>query len=250
MAMFLNHDYQTATFFLEAAVAEDLKWGADPEKTPTPAMLFITLEGIQPLPNAQKLMQSAEAKIQRSLEFYKSLTGKPSWLPDCSLLRLRLKLLRPALQKPNSTWRVPAINLISLFLEKGYRDELFELRPGGGTFEPFYRHLFRGCVLFAELLKQNPKKKPTADTLPGVLAELQAELGISPHLEPVGACQDMLDNLSSANQQMETAIRYALCLYQSIGGHLNWNLPLTHVQYLSLFEMVAASNLHAVACLY
>jgi hypothetical protein len=250
MAMFLNHDYQTATFFLDGAVAEDLRWGADPEKAPTPAMLFITLEGIQPLQSAQKLVQAAEAKIQRSLEFYKSLSGKPSYLPDCSLLRLRLKLLRPALQKENPGWLVLAINFISLFLEKGYRDEIFELRPGGGTFEPFYRHLFKGCVLFADLLKENLKKKPAADTLEGALAELHVELGISSILNPVGAFQDLLGDLTSADQRIETAISYTLSLQHSIGGHLNWNLPMTQAQYLRLFEMVASACLHAVACLY
>lgn len=250
MAMFLNHDYQTATFFLDAAVAEDLKWGADPEKAPTPAMLFVTLEGIQPLQSAQKLVQTAEAKIQRSLEFYKSLSGKPSWLPDCSLLRLRLKLLRPALQEKNASWRTLAINLISLFLEKEYRDDIYELRPGQGTLEPFYRHLFKGCVLFAHLLQGNPKKKPAADTLEGVLGELYAELGISPSLDHPGTFQDLLQDLSAADQRMETAILHALCTHNSIGSHLNWNMPMTQAQYHRLFEMVAASCLHAVACLY
>jgi hypothetical protein len=250
MAMFLNHDYQTATFFLDAAIAEDLKWGADPEKAPTPAMLFVTLEGIQPLQSAQKLAQTAEAKIQRSIEFYKSLAGKPSWLPDCSLLRLRLKLLRPSLQLKNTSWRTLAINLISLFLEKEYRDDIFELRPGTGTLEPFYRHLFKGCVLFAHLLQENPKKKPAADTLEGVLGELHAELGISPSLEHPGDFQELLKDLAAADQRMETAILYTLSTHASIGSHLNWNMPMTQAQYHRLFEMVASACLHAVACLY
>jgi len=42
-------------------------------------------------------------------------------------------------------------------IEWDYRSTLIELRPGDGTAEPFFIHLFRGCVLFESLLKANPK---------------------------------------------------------------------------------------------
>ena len=250
ISAFLLHDYQTATFFFDATVAEDVNWGADAEKAPTPAMFFIMLEGSQLNPSAQKLAQIAEAKLLRCLDFYKSLTGKPSWLPDCSLPRLRLRFLRPALSKNKPGWRTLAATFISFFIEWEFRNELFDLRPAGGTFEPFYLHLIKGCVLFEGLLKENPKKKAAGGTLEEILQELQPELGIALPSNFTGAFQEILSDLPQAEDRIETAILFAGRVRHAAGHRLSWEEPLSREQYGKLFEMVAAACLYAVACLY
>lgn len=247
---FLQHDYQTATLFFDATLAEDMNWGADAEKAPTPAMSFIMLEGSQLNPSAQKLAQIAEAKLLRCLDFYKSLTGKPSWLPDCSLPRLRLRFLRPALNINRPGWRTLAATFISFFIEWEFRNELFDLRPAGGTFEPFYLHLIKGCVLFEGFLKENPKKKTAGGTLEDILQELQPELGITLPTNISGTFQEILSDLPQADQRIETAIQFAGRVRHAAGHRLSWEEPLSREQYGKLFEMVASACLYAVACLY
>jgi len=45
MAAFLVHDYETAVFFFDAGVSEDLDRGADPIHHSTPGLQFIQIEG-------------------------------------------------------------------------------------------------------------------------------------------------------------------------------------------------------------
>lgn len=250
ISAFLLHDYQAADFFLDATITEDMNWGAEVEKAPTPAMSFLQLEAGQLNPNAQKLAQTAEAKLQLCLEFYKSLAGKPNWLPDLSLPRLRLKFLRPALSRSDPSWRRLAVSLISFLLEWDFRKELHPLRTGIGTFEPFYLHLLKGCVLLEGLLNENPKKKPLGGDLAAVVDELHAELGINSPSNLSGRFNDLLADLNQADNRIETAVVFTLRLRRAVAQVSGEGEVISLPQYQRLFEMVAAAGLYAVACLY
>ena len=250
IAAFLLHDYQTADFFMDATITEDLKWGAEVDKSPTPAMSFLLLEGSQLNPNAQKLAQAAEAKLQLCLEFYKSLAGKPTWLPDLSLPRLRLKFLRPALSRHDPSWRRLAVSLISFLLEWDFRKDLLPLRPLDGTFEPFYLHLLKGCVLFEGFLNENPKKKPAGAELGAVVDELHAELGINPPSNLSAGFNDLLGDLVQADNRIETAVGFTLRLRKAVLQASGDGEAVSLAQYQQLFEMTAAAGLYALACLY
>ena len=250
IAAFLMHDFQTAEFFLDATITEDLQWGANVDKNATPAMSFLLLEASQLNPNAQRLAQAAEAKLQLCVEFYKSLAGKPAWLPDLSLPRLRLRFLRPALSSNNPSWRRLAVSLISFLLEWDFRKELHPLRVTDGTFEPFYLHLLKGCVLFEGLLNENPKKKPVGGDLAAVVSELQAELGISPPANLSGRLNDLLGDLDQADNRIETAVVFTLRLRKAVSQASGEGETVSLVQYRQLFEMVASAGLYALACLY
>jgi hypothetical protein len=250
IAAFLLHDYQTAEFFMDATLTEDLIWGAEVEKAPTPAMAFLLLEGSQLNPSAQKLAQAAEAKLQLCLEFYKSLSGKPTWLPDLSLPRLRLKFLHPALTRKDPSWRRLAISFISFLLEWDFRKELHPLRTADGTFEPFYLHLLKGSVLFEGLLNANPKKKPVGGDLGAVVDELHAELGINPPAILSGRFNDILGDLAQADNRIETAVVFTLRLRKAVSQASGEGDSVSLAQYQQLFEMTAAAGLYALACLY
>lgn len=250
IAAFLLHDFQTADFFMDATITEDLKWGVEVEKLPTPAMSFLLLEGSQLNPNAQKLAQAAEAKLQLCLEFYKSLTGKPTWLPDLSLPRLRLKFLRPALSRNDPSWRRLAVALISFLLEWDFRQGLLSLRSSDGTFEPFYLHLLKGCVLFEGLLNENPKKKPVGGDLAVVVDELHAELGINPPSNFSGRFNHILGDLAQVDNRIETAVGFTLRLRKAVLQASGDGESVSLAQYQQLFEMTAAAGLYALACLY
>jgi hypothetical protein len=250
IAAFLLRDYPTADFFMDATITEDLKWETDVEKSPTPAISFLMLESSQLNPNAQKLAQAAEAKLQLCLEFYKSLAGKPTWLPDLSLPRLRLKFLHPALSRNDPSWRRLAVSLISFMLEWDFRKDQLTLRAADGTFEPFYLHLLKGCILFEGLLNENPKKKPVGGDLGAVVDELHAELGINPPSNLSGRFNDILGDLAQADNRIETAVVFTLRLRRAVLQVSGEGKSVSLAQYQQLFEMTAAAGLYSLACLY
>lgn len=130
---------------------------------------------------------------------------------------------------------------------------MIELRTGGGTVEPFFIHLFKGCVLFESLLKANPKDTPpsTAPTLGLVLQYLSSRLGI-PRNVAIGNTDfpAVLSDLSSADDSITTAVQFAGRVRNTVGHNLGWKVALDKSQYDLVARMIASSCLHAIACLY
>jgi hypothetical protein len=252
MAAFLVGDYQTATFFFDAAVSEDIRAGRDPVTNSSPAFKFIQIEGAQSDQAAKKLVESLQTRIEAAIADYNKRQARSS-ISALELSHIRENFLRPALSKANERWRSLATTLISYFLEWDYRGELIELRPGSGTAEPFFLHLFKGCVLFESLLKAN-RKNPTpanAKTLGKVLNHLSAELKIPSGLDIGGIdFPTVLNNVSSANDEITTAVKFAGQIRNTVGHDLGWEATFTRAEYDSLAAMVASACLHAIACLY
>src|SRR6266567_456507 len=71
-AAFLAHDYQTAVFFFDAAVSEDVRAGADPARSESPALKFLYIRGDQPEQAALSLVQQTQLTIERAVNDYKS----------------------------------------------------------------------------------------------------------------------------------------------------------------------------------
>jgi hypothetical protein len=67
MSAFFVKDFQTATFFFDAAVSEDIRAGRDPKQDPSPSFHFILLEGQQPGQAAQLLVESMEKRVETAL---------------------------------------------------------------------------------------------------------------------------------------------------------------------------------------
>lgn len=252
-AAFLVHDYQTATFFFDAAVSEDLRAGSDPVTKSTPALRFIQIEGDKPDQAAQPLVKAMQNRIENAIADYNNRPGRPAGVCDLELSQVRESFLRVAVSKGNEGWRSLATALISYFLEWNYRSTLIELRAGDGTAEPFFIHLFKGCVLFESLLKANPKDTPppTVSTLGAVLPHLSSRLGI-PHNIVIGNTDfpAVLRDLSSADNAIVTALRFAGRVRNTVGHNLGWKAALDRSQYDLLANMVASSCLHTIACLY
>jgi len=248
IASYLMHDYQTATFFFDSAVSEDLRYGADAIKNPKPSTRFLALEGSEDDQAAKQLTQFAESKVQRSLNIYNLLYAQH---PDLTIVNLREKFLFPALS-PNSPpgWRTLATVFVSFFLEWDFRNELIELQPYQGTSEPFYIHLFKGCVLFESLLKENPSKNCTAKTLGKALGNLYKELGLESPPKISSTFKEILDDVLHIDNSIETAINFTGKVRNTTGHRLSWNEHISKLAYQQLFEMIAVSCLHAIAVLY
>lgn len=250
-AAYLQNDYQTATFFFDAAVSEDLRIDAHPINNPTPAIYFLTLEGEQPLQAAQQLVQDAQEKVKRASDFYNGLVGKAPGISDLTVEEIRKKFLIPGLDQNKPGWRTLVSAFITYFIEWESRNEFYDIRPGGGTSEPFFLHLFKGCVLFESLLRINPKRTPKGHNLGGLLDNLSTELGIAPHPNIGGITfPELIANLESSDNRIETAILNSGRVRNTVGHDLGWVAPMDKVEYQQLYLMIASSCLHVINCLY
>lgn len=250
---FLVHDVELAAFFFDAAVSEDLRAGADPETNPTPALRFIQIEGEPPEQAARDLVQLTQARVEELIQNYNARPGAKGAPQPLDIASLRRQLLRPAIQTGREAWRSLATALISFALEWDYRNALLDLRPGQGTAEPIFLHLFKGCLLFESLLKANPSVAIPAGavTLSQVLNALNSQLGIgaSPRVGSTNLPQIVAD-LTAADESMQTAIIFTGRVRNTIGHNLGWLVTLDNNIYSRLFRMISSSCLHAVATLY
>lgn len=257
IASFLVNEYEMATFFFDASVSEDIRWGDDPKSTkPTPAMLFMRMDGDQPNQAARELVGFAQARIESLITDYNGLSDTPT--NNISIQFLREHLYIPSMLKEHERWRSLTSTFISFFLEWDYRNMLFDIRIASGTFEPFYIHLFKGCLLFESLLKENPNdpwhpSSPRENTLGKVLEKYSAKLGSNANLGQSISGPDLetiLSDLKSADSSILTAIKFTARLRNTLGHNLGWDIGLTKGEYFRLFQMLACSCIHVVVKLY
>lgn len=252
-ATYLMNDFESMAFFLEAAVTEDITKNLDPQKR-TPAMKFILLEGELGDQAAIQLVKAAQNIMQRSIDIYNSLSGQPSGAENLTLPMLRTKLLEKIFL-PDNKWRSIVTTMVSFGLEWDYRNELFDIRPSQGTNEPFFLHLFKGCLLFESLLKNNPTHPVSLSTretnLGKILQLLHNELNIN-HDLPISDIDlpTILTNLTVPDDSLQKAIQFTGWLRNTLGHDLGWNATISKIQYQRLFEKVISSCLYAIARLY
>jgi len=253
MAAFLIHDYQTAVFFFDAAVSEDLRRGHHPVERPSPALHFIQVHGEVQEQAARPLVMDTQAKIQRAIDMYNHLEGRPPDAVDMSMETLRERFLTPAVSPGNQRLRSLATAFISFFLEWDYRNAYLDLRVEPGTAEPFFIHLFKGCLVFESLLKVNPLDRPPDNrrTLNQVLQYLHGRLGI-PHDNPIGNSDfpTIVEGISQLPRDIRSSIIVTGQVRNSVGHNLGWDAVMTKEQYEELFFRIAASILHVIASLY
>jgi hypothetical protein len=115
------HDYQSAAFYFDAAVSEDLKY--QPGKDDTPALLFMRLVHTDPNQRAYALVNTAVRKLQAAVDSYNNREShQPLTLED-----LRARFLDKIIKDSNQHRRTMVTALISFILEWDYRAQLIEL---------------------------------------------------------------------------------------------------------------------------
>jgi len=256
IASFLVNEYEMATFFFDASVSEDIRWGDDHLKNPSPAMRFMRMDGEHPNQAARDLVRFAQARIESLVSDYNALSANSTNNMTIQILRERLFI--PSILEEHKKWRSLTSTFISFFLEWYYRNMLFDIRLSSGTFEPFYIHLFKGCLLFESLLKENPSEpwmpsSPRENTLGKALEKYSAKLGSSVSLGQNISGPDLstiLADLEKADNSILTAIKFTARLRNTLGHNLGWDIGLTKIQYFKLFQMVASTCIHTVARLY
>ena len=153
MAAYRMHDFQSAIYYIDAALSEDLK--NFPSNPDSPPSLFLRLEGDDERQAAKYIVQGAQESIEEYIDFYNQIIeSNNNDSPLLSIEYLRSTLLGPAVTSNNPNKRSLASTFITFFLEFKYRDMQLGLRPEPGTNEPFFVHLFKGCLLFESFLKK------------------------------------------------------------------------------------------------
>lgn len=256
IASFLVNEFEMATFFFDASVSEDIRWGDDHLTNPSPAMRFMRMDGEHPNQAARDLVRFAQARIESLINDYNALSGNST--NNMTIQTLRDHLFIPSILEEHKNWRSLTSTFISFFLEWDYRNMLFDIRLNPGTFEPFYIHLFKGCLLFESLLKENPSdpwtpSSPRENTLGKALEKYSAILGSSVNLGQNISGPDLatvLNDLENADDSIFTSIKFTARLRNTLGHNLGWDIGLTKNQYFRLFQKVASACIHVVARLY
>lgn len=248
-AAFLVHDYETATFYIDAAVSEDLRKNVS--DTSSPALLFYLLNDIDERQASLELVKLVRARIEKAIKDYNrrpDLNSAPLASPE-----IQKYFLVPSIVPGKEYLRTLVTAFISFFLEWDHKSGLIEIRVEQGTAEPFFTHLFKGCVLFESLLKANTKNTPTAKLLGSILGELKDDLGFAakPNMT-IGNFdfQTIVNSLSTDDNTVYTAIERTGRIRNTTGHNLGWQVLLNRSAYDGLAAYVATSCLHSIACLY
>ncbi len=256
-ASYLLEDYESAVFFFDASASEDIRFGGNPQRDARPSFHFMLLEGAKPNQAAQPLVKAAQDRVEEVIRYYNGLADNHCSLTPLTIEGLREHFLCPALDPSHGSWRSLATSFISFFLEWDYRNSLLDVLLELGTIEPFFMHLFKGCVLFESLLKENPTIKipSSAETLSQVLPCVTQHMGLSPVPSIRESNFSNVLNLLTAELQtpplsLSKAIELTGKTRNTLGHNLGWKVQINKFQYHHLFRIVAASCLHVIACLY
>lgn len=246
ISSFFLHNYAEAVYFFDAAVSEDLQ--NDPGAR-TPAIMFLEMDGDPANQAARQLTQIAGEKLQAFIDQYNLM---PAAI-QTSVPEIRANFLSRAVGN-RQEWRTLATSLISFLLEWEYLAVLQSIRVVDGTSEPFFTHLFKGCVLFESLLKANPNESVSEGQLGNILrgnVEIRNRLGITRNINTTGpAFSDVLADLPTAVNSIESDLEITARLRNTIGHNIGWTSMMTSDEYVQLVGKIMKSVLHTISGLY
>jgi hypothetical protein len=241
---FACHDYTSASLYFDAAAEADLRYHQG--NLNTAALRFIQ---ILHTPNenllASGIISQIEARTQALLNEYHNRHLHQA----ISLLDLRRRFFEQILKNGPSHFRTVLTAFISFVAEWDYRAMQFELVPEGSR-EPFFLHLFRGCVLFESLLKSAPGA-PQLWTIGEALHHYRLQLGLRGQIR-TGADRfnDVVAALT-ANMDIDNAIYTCAQTRNTIGHNLVWSTAdLNSQTYDWLVKNIGVSCIHAISKLY
>lgn len=252
---FLMEDFQTAVYFFDAAVTEDINFGAHPIDNPTPGTRFPMMEGEKTGHAAQPLVAVAQAQVERAITEYLKYTLRSGQELKLGIKEVRNNFICHSLIAKNKLGlRTLATAFISYFIEWDFRNRHFDYGVQRGTSEPFFSHLFRGCVLLESLLKHNPTIPITGKQLNSILTQtdIRAALGIIA-IQGKGhdlSLEDVFHELQKPITTMDQVMEVAYMARNTLGHNLGWDTNINQEQYQKLYFIIAASCLHVIACLW
>jgi hypothetical protein len=245
-AAFASHDYPTASLFFDAAAAEDLR--NYPGRLDQPSLLFMELDNTRGDVLARDIVKAIREIVQKLIKDYNSRKGSQA----TTINDLQKFFLRPIIHSGQPHQRALVTAFISFVAEWQYRALLIDIVEHGSR-EPFFLHLFRGCLLFESLLKSQTKKTLTYDTLGKILQyDLLSELGLTSINVGTGGndFNTIVAGLSSS-MDIEPTINSVGQSRNTLGHNIVWTATdLTKDTYEILVKNIAAACLHAITKLY
>lgn len=169
-----------------------------------------------------------------------------------TLDELRTRFLTQIISSQDAQKRTLITAFISFIAEWKYRARLIDLIEHGSR-EPFFLHIFRGCLLFESLLKANPVRPipPGRHTLSYVLKETHAELGIPAKLDISSSDFDAEVQLLNSATSTTDAIQMTGKIRNTLGHNFAWpSTSLNQNRYSLAIKCIAAACIHAVSNLY
>ena len=211
------------------------------------------LEGESENQAARELTKYAQTKVERALEHYHTKITKNSETSSLTLDDLRKNFISYALTtKDKPGLRTLVTSFITYCIEWDFRNEHFEYEVRVGTSEPFFLHLFRGCILFESLLKHNPTIHPKNNMLGKMLKEPKIEDALKMNSIQGGnfVLDDIFEKLQEFDNSISTAIQISYMARNTLGHSLGWDTNLSQRQYRELYLIIATSCLHVIASLW
>jgi len=250
IAAYRIHAYASAIYYIDSAVSEDLK--NESENYNSPSRLFLRLEGEKDEQAAKIVVRDAQIKIEDKINLYNELNNALTVkFPNLSIGDIRKYLLDPASSLNKPELRSLATTFITFFLEFDYLYFQLMVRKEAGTNEPFFTHLFKGCLLFESLLKKNPNVKVKGNTLEQLLSNFAKPLGI-PKQVKINApkLENVLSAFEATDGSFTSAITMTGKLRNTLGHNMGWPDEITKDQYLQAYLFITISCLHAISTLY
>lgn len=252
VASFRLNDYDMAVFYFDAALSEDRRKG-DGTKKETPAAKFMHLK--EDGHSAGKISKYISSNIEELISYYKNSLNTED-KPDIDVEFIRKNFIEVSIEE--NKYRSLPTTFISFMLEWEDRLQLIKLRKEYGTSEPFFLHLFKGCLLFESLLKAKSKTKPSRESSqnPNSLGALLKE-----HHKALGIINDTNTNADS----FSNAINHKKCyssfqaiiervskVRNTLAHNLCWDVEhdLNYENYNKTAQEIAIACLHVIACLY
>lgn len=246
-AAFASRDYPTASLMFDAAVAEDLRYWGPTVALTKPALLFMRLKDEQQEVLASQIVRDNIEVVERLLVSYASRAGaRPLSLDD-----FRDCFFDRFIQSQEEHKRTLVTTFISFIAEWRYRSRLIGLIHKGSR-EPFFLHLYRGCVLLESLLKESPQVTRNPGTLDKAIIQMRSHLSMpaSYKISARSFDRDVLQKIDTGFSAGQ-AVEYAGRCRNTLGHSLAWETPsLDRKTYDLLVELIATACIHAIATTY
>lgn len=242
-ASFASHDYSGASLFFDAAVSADLKYHAG--NLDTAAIRFLRLLHD---PNEQLLATGIINEIVQTLQMLLDDYNARVQLRALTVEEVRKRFLEKMVASSNLDQRSLATTLISYIAEWPYRDRLLGLVADGSR-EPFFLHLYRGCLLFESILKATGGIQARA-ALGDCLTHHRVALGIGQIRTSADTLANVIATLTS-NMSIEQSITVTAKSRNTLGHNVvQPTNNFTRQSYEAMFKHIANASLHAIAKLF
>jgi hypothetical protein len=252
LAYFQIRDYESAVYFINAAVKEDLE--LKPPNNPSPATWFIELNSWSKRQAGRDLVKQASHEMRGLVRSYNIIILKEGKKNTFSMKLLRDKMLRKAISIANPKYQTIATALISYVLEFNIRFNAIKILDSLESIEPFALHLLKGCVLLESILKENPRlnhRIKSTDDLNKWVINKSSDLGISKNLKmKTKNLQSVIDDIPKGRLTLEDSFSLSCRIRNTISHSLEWKISISEINYRKLYEAIGISCLHAINCLY